>query len=247
MVKQERAARTRDTLIRSAAEIFDRDGFPVASLAAISSLAGVSNGALHFHFANKAALADAVEAAALSRLLAVTDAVLPIGAPRVQLLVDVTHGLAGALRGDVVLRAGFELSGEASRASQADLRERWRRWVEETLKRADAEGELRPEVAAGDAGVPSWPRPWGSRCSGPGTRSGSRRPRSPGSGGCCCRRSCRRSCSRTWRPGDPPPVAGADRAVRFQPYRFVLERPWSPSGLAVHSCVNSKFPGQRGG
>ncbi|WP_329391851.1 TetR/AcrR family transcriptional regulator (plasmid) [Streptomyces sp. NBC_01351] len=152
MVKQERAARTRDTLIRSAAEIFDRDGFPVASLAAISSLAGVSNGALHFHFANKAALADAVEAAALSRLLAVTDAVLPIGAPRVQLLVDVTHGLAGALRGDVVLRAGFELSGEASRASQADLRERWRRWVEETLKRADAEGELRPEVAAGDAG-----------------------------------------------------------------------------------------------
>ncbi|MFD7259973.1 ScbR family autoregulator-binding transcription factor [Streptomyces sp. NPDC059874] len=152
MVKQERAARTRDALIRSAAEVFDREGFPVASLAAISSLAGVSNGALHFHFANKAALADAVEEAALTRLLAVTDAVLPLGASRVQLLVDVTHGIAGALRGDVVLRAGFELSGEVSRVPRVDLREQWRRWVEETLEQAAAGGELRPGVAAGDAG-----------------------------------------------------------------------------------------------
>ncbi|WP_328623602.1 ScbR family autoregulator-binding transcription factor [Streptomyces sp. NBC_00354] len=150
MVKQERAARTRETLIRSAAQIFDREGFSVASLTGISSLAGVSNGALHFHFASKAALADAVEAAALIRLLAVTDVGPPPGAGRVQLLVDVTHGLAAALRTDVVLRAGFELSGEPSRVSQSDLRERWRRWVEETLERADAEGELHPEVAARD-------------------------------------------------------------------------------------------------
>lgn len=150
MVKQERAVRTRDTLIRSAAEIFDREGFAVASLTAISSLAGVSNGALHHHFISKAALTDAVEEAALARLLAVTDAVLPLGAGRMQLLVDVTHRLAAALRGDVVLRAGFELSGEVSRPPHADLREWWRRWVEETLKQADSEGELRPDVTASD-------------------------------------------------------------------------------------------------
>ncbi|KOU20007.1 hypothetical protein ADK52_27525 [Streptomyces sp. WM6372] len=160
MVKQERAARTRETLIRSAAETFDRDGFSVASLTAISSLAGVSNGALHFHFPSKAALANAVEEAALTRLLALTgevraegDAerdVLPAGGSRVQLLVDVTHGLAEALRTDPVLRAGFALSGELSRPRPGDLRERWRRWVEGTLRRAEAEGELRPEAAAGD-------------------------------------------------------------------------------------------------
>ena len=55
MVKQERALRTREALIESAAEVFDREGFSVASLTAISSRAGVSNGALHFHFASKAA------------------------------------------------------------------------------------------------------------------------------------------------------------------------------------------------
>ncbi|MFE3557107.1 ScbR family autoregulator-binding transcription factor [Streptomyces sp. NPDC059193] len=150
MVKQERALRTRDTLIRSAAEIFDREGFAVASLTAISTLAGVSNGALHHHFISKAALTDAVEEVALNRLLAVTEAVLPLGASRMQLLVDVTHRLATALGEDVVLRAGFELSGEMSRPPHVDLREWWRRWVEETLKQAESEGELRTDVTASD-------------------------------------------------------------------------------------------------
>lgn len=61
MVKQERAARTRRTLIRAAAEVFAREGFAPASLTTISRQAGVSNGALHFHFTSKNALAQAVE------------------------------------------------------------------------------------------------------------------------------------------------------------------------------------------
>ncbi|MFF3216035.1 ScbR family autoregulator-binding transcription factor [Streptomyces sp. NPDC002886] len=148
MVKQARAARTREALVRSAAEIFDRDGFSVASLTAISSLAGVSNGALHFHFASKAALADAVEEEALTRLLGVADAELPPGASRVQFLVDVTFGLTRALSSDVVLRAGFGLSGEACRHRRVDLYGRWYEWVEEAVRQAEAAGELRPEVSA---------------------------------------------------------------------------------------------------
>ncbi|SFY42099.1 ScbR family autoregulator-binding transcription factor [Streptomyces atratus] len=151
MVKQERAARTRETLIRSAAEVFDRDGFSAASLTAISSRAGVSNGALHFHFASKAVLVDVVEEAALTRLLAVTNGAMPLGVSRVQVLVDVSHMLAEVLRGDVVLRVGFALSGETSRPPRMDLRQRWRCWVEETLKQAEAEGELRRGTAVPDA------------------------------------------------------------------------------------------------
>ncbi|MFJ8888493.1 ScbR family autoregulator-binding transcription factor [Streptomyces sp. NPDC102402] len=150
MVKQERATRTRETLIRSAAEVFDREGFSAASLSVITSLAGVSNGALHFHFDNKIALAGAVEEKALISLQAVTDACVPVGASRVQLLVDATQGLAGALRGDVVLRAGLALGGESARPVHVDLREHWRCWVAEAVKHAKAEGELRPEVAEED-------------------------------------------------------------------------------------------------
>ncbi|QPA02548.1 hypothetical protein DI273_30655 [Streptomyces violascens] len=60
MARQERALRTREALIRAGAEHFARDGFVAASLSTISRSAGVSNGALHFHFENKRALAQAV-------------------------------------------------------------------------------------------------------------------------------------------------------------------------------------------
>ncbi|MFB6814021.1 ScbR family autoregulator-binding transcription factor [Streptomyces sp. NPDC056347] len=153
MVKQERAARTRDSLIRSAAEVFDRGGSSAASLTLISAQAGVSNGALHFHFASKASLVDAVGESALARLLAVTAGARQPGQSQVQLLVDATHALAGALRADVVLRVGFALSGEASRPVQADLRQHWRHWVERTVKQAEAGGELRRGAGAQDAAM----------------------------------------------------------------------------------------------
>ena len=112
MVKQERALRTREALIKSAAAVFDREGFRVASLTVISDQAGVSNGALHFHFASKAALADAVEDAAAHRLGRITAAARSEPGSALQLLVDATHDLARALHDDVVLRTGFELSGD---------------------------------------------------------------------------------------------------------------------------------------
>ncbi|WP_331725799.1 TetR/AcrR family transcriptional regulator (plasmid) [Streptomyces xanthophaeus] len=146
MAKQERAVRTRETLIQCAAEIFDREGFTVASLTMISTQAGVSNGALHFHFASKAALADAVEDAALWRLRAVTEEASPDGSSHLHHLVGATHGLARGLRGDVVLRAGFKLGGEAARRRRTDLREYWRQWVEDEIAGAGAEGELHPAV-----------------------------------------------------------------------------------------------------
>lgn len=150
MVKQERAVRTRETLIRCAAEAFDREGFSVASLSSISRRASVSNGALHFHFESKVALADTVEREALTRLQAITDMGPPVGTGQVQLLMDATQRLTGALRQDVVLRAGFALNGETARLVRVDLREHWRRWVGETVARAEAEGELSPGVAALD-------------------------------------------------------------------------------------------------
>ncbi|MEU1085034.1 ScbR family autoregulator-binding transcription factor [Streptomyces sp. NPDC005908] len=151
MVKQERALRTREALIRSAATVFDRDGFSVASLSAISSLAGVSNGALHFHFANKATLADSVEDAAAQRLdQLITDHEGTAG-NSLQLLVNVSHDLARCLHRDVVLRAGFELSRHQARTGGRDLHRHWHQWVEAALKRADGEGVLNsvsPEAVA---------------------------------------------------------------------------------------------------
>ncbi|MFD3756046.1 TetR family transcriptional regulator [Streptomyces sp. NPDC058622] len=72
MAKQERAARTRESLVRAAAEVFAEQGFVTASIAVISRRAGVSAGGLHFHFESKTALAQAVEDRAAEALWQIT-------------------------------------------------------------------------------------------------------------------------------------------------------------------------------
>ncbi|WP_458248254.1 ScbR family autoregulator-binding transcription factor [Streptomyces sp. MAI_2237] len=154
MVKQERAARTRQSLVRAAAEVFARDGFVLASLTSISKMAGVSNGALHFHFASKQALARAVEEEAAAVLRAIGASVRAGGPYPLQRLIDATHALMQRLEQDVVVRAGFELgSGPPRRDGAADLRGQWQSWVEEVLKDAERDGILAPGVCAADASV----------------------------------------------------------------------------------------------
>ncbi len=67
-MRQERALQTRRALLHAAATEFDLHGYEGTSLARISRTAGVTLGALTFHFPSKAALADAVrsEGAALT-------------------------------------------------------------------------------------------------------------------------------------------------------------------------------------
>ncbi|MFG3323459.1 ScbR family autoregulator-binding transcription factor [Streptomyces sp. NPDC048171] len=152
MTRQQRALRTRQALITAAATVFDRDGYSTASLTAISSLAQVSNGALHFHFANKAALAGAVQQAAAQQLDTLLQAHREQAGNALQLLVNTSHGLARALAADVVLRAGFELSrGRARTGTGPGLHQQWHAWVGAALTRAAREGvlgEVAPEAVA---------------------------------------------------------------------------------------------------
>lgn len=106
MTKQERAARTRQALIRSAAAVFEQHGYAQARLAQISFGAGVSTGALHFHFDNKAAVAQAVVAEASRRLRELSAAVRRGTDNALQALVDTSHALLERLRDDPVSRAG---------------------------------------------------------------------------------------------------------------------------------------------
>lgn len=151
MVKQDRAARTRQSLIHAAAEVFAQEGFAPASLAAISRRAGVSNGALHFHFENKKMLAQAVEDEAAETVRRIIEEAVNGGGWALQVLVDTTHELMSRLADDIVIRAGFELGGDLAWRAEARLRQRWQRWIEDMLRRADAEGGLAEGVSPADA------------------------------------------------------------------------------------------------
>ncbi|MFE2017785.1 ScbR family autoregulator-binding transcription factor [Streptomyces sp. NPDC059499] len=150
MAKQDRAVRTRQELIRSAAEAFDRSGFAPSSLTEISVGAGVSSGALHFHFGSKRALGAAVESEA-ARILQDILAPHPCERPAsLRNLVDTSHVLARRLAEDVVLRAGFGLAGDAAWQENVALWGVWHTWVRSMLTRARAEGVLAADVLIED-------------------------------------------------------------------------------------------------
>ncbi|MEE1757460.1 ScbR family autoregulator-binding transcription factor [Streptomyces sp. SP18CS02] len=150
MAKQDRAVRTRQELIRSAAEAFSRGGFALSSLTDISARAGVSSGALHFHFASKRALGEAVETAAAQTLRRII-AQSPLGHPvPLQTLVDTSHVLAQRLVDDVVLRAGFGLGSDATWREGVELWGEWHSWVRSVLTLARRRGNLATDVVLDD-------------------------------------------------------------------------------------------------
>ncbi len=154
MVKQERAGRTRQAVLLAAAETFARAGFEAASLVDISRRAGVSKGALYFHFVSKQALADGVRHAAGREVGSAALRALRADGPALQGLIDLSHELARMLREDVVVRAGVRLGHQGPRrdgapGSPPGPDATWRGLagvVHRLLDRAAATGELLPGV-----------------------------------------------------------------------------------------------------
>ncbi|MFI2782050.1 ScbR family autoregulator-binding transcription factor [Streptomyces sp. ALB3] len=137
--KQERSVRTRRALVHSAAERFERHGYERTKLSEVSEGAGVTTGALHFHFRNKADLAGAVEQAAIRNLYRVarraqcqqTDALTELSA--------LSYALAHQLHQDVVSRAGFRLNYETSGRTRLSIHQEWQSCVQRLLVQAGEE------------------------------------------------------------------------------------------------------------
>ncbi|MCX4554454.1 TetR/AcrR family transcriptional regulator (plasmid) [Streptomyces sp. NBC_01387] len=152
MVQQERATRTRRSLMRAAAETFSEEGFRPSSLSAISKRAGVSNGALHFHFKNKDLLAQAVEEEAAGTVRQITREADERQDTPLQRLVDATYALMRSIEEDVVVRAGLELVGTTERCDETpDLRLEWQHWIEQVFRAAEAGGGLAEGISVSSA------------------------------------------------------------------------------------------------
>ncbi|MEV6124169.1 MULTISPECIES: ScbR family autoregulator-binding transcription factor [unclassified Streptomyces] len=137
---QERAVRTRETLLRAAAEVFNEVGYPRASLTKIIDRAGVTVGAVYFHFRSKEGLARAVireQAAELE---------FPTGEAGLQRLVDTTMYLAEQMQHNTLLRAGVRLAVDQSEPGlqEYSIYEWWSDRLHQELAAARELGQLRP-------------------------------------------------------------------------------------------------------
>ncbi|MFG2881235.1 ScbR family autoregulator-binding transcription factor [Streptomyces sp. NPDC048297] len=153
MVKQVRAAYTRQALIRAAAEVFADNGYARASLPAISKRAGVSAGALHFHFPSKDLLASEVEQVATRAVTEMARQCRRSNGTELEALVAATHHVVSAFATDPVTWAGFRLSGDPARPNETGLLDWWHTWVHDMLRQAKDAGELADGVAPEGAAV----------------------------------------------------------------------------------------------
>ncbi|MEV6834013.1 ScbR family autoregulator-binding transcription factor [Streptomyces sp. NPDC051133] len=141
MAQQERAVRTRRAVLEAAAAVFAERGYAAATIAEILTRAGVTKGALYFHFDSKAALAQGVLQEQMT-----TAYHLPREL-KLQEWVDAGMTLAERLPREPMLLAGVRLS--------ADLQGRevfgsaWPAWAELTaavLTEAKERGEVLQHV-----------------------------------------------------------------------------------------------------
>ncbi|MET9887091.1 ScbR family autoregulator-binding transcription factor [Streptomyces sp. NPDC006430] len=144
---QERSERTRRKLVHAGAEMFHRNGYANATLGEIAAFAGVTKGALYFHFASKDDLARAVQLRGCTLL---QDAVRQLCASQpspLQTLVDTTHWLARNLREEPAIPASFRITKECAGLPQlvTDFHQTWLTTVCGLLRQARDAGELRPE------------------------------------------------------------------------------------------------------
>ncbi|KOX00629.1 gamma-butyrolactone-binding protein [Streptomyces sp. NRRL B-1140] len=141
MARQERAIRTRRTILEAAAAVFDERGYTSATIGEILVRAGVTKGALYFHFGSKEELAVGV----FEEQLAIT---LPPQASKLQELVDSGLVMARRLRVDPLVRASVGLALDQG-AMDLDRTPAFRMWIDQNtqqLAEAKAHGELLPHV-----------------------------------------------------------------------------------------------------
>ncbi|MGK5732018.1 TetR family transcriptional regulator [Streptomyces sp. URMC 124] len=141
MVKQERAACTRRTVVRAAAAEFDRGGYDGTSLQRICRAAGISTGALTFHFPTKDKIACAVQERGDALTRAETDRAVALPASPLRRARALVLAIARLLEKETAVRAAARLSRELP--GGADWAQAWLPQLRGLLHQAHAEGQLR--------------------------------------------------------------------------------------------------------
>lgn len=159
---QERSKRTRARIVHAAAEMFaGAGGYQAVTLVEIARRAGVTTGALYFHFDSKLQIAQFIveEQHRLSTLRG--QAVLGKGLSGLDTFSHLSASLGYSILMDPVVRAGMALSTETLLFPEGN-RQHWFDWmlyVTDLLNRGVEEGDVRPDTDTSKLGKligPAW-------------------------------------------------------------------------------------------
>ncbi|MFJ4091321.1 ScbR family autoregulator-binding transcription factor [Kitasatospora sp. NPDC089913] len=146
MVRQERALRTRRLILEAAASVFDEFGYERATIGEVVSRAGVTRGAVYFHFASKRELAQGVIEGQFE-----AEAV-PERSCKLQEFVDTGMVVTHLVPIDPLVSAAVRLSVDqgADKQMGIDAAPGWISRLERLLVDAGERGELLPHVVPAD-------------------------------------------------------------------------------------------------
>ncbi|WP_103532673.1 ScbR family autoregulator-binding transcription factor [Streptomyces sp. SM11] len=111
-LKQERAVRTRERVLDAAANAFAAKGYPAVTILDVAQSAGITKGAVYFHYDNKDALAVALTDLFYRRIATIADSVEKLELPPVSSVAELLIRTAIAFRDETVLQAGARLQLE---------------------------------------------------------------------------------------------------------------------------------------
>ncbi|MCC3777375.1 ScbR family autoregulator-binding transcription factor [Streptomyces sp. UNOB3_S3] len=149
MAKQDRAIRTRQSILEAAAVVFDERGYDAATITEILARAEVTKGALYFHFASKEELALAVIDAQMMTDLPVAE---PGRASKMQEMVDMGMIFAHRLLVDPLLRGSVRLTLEhgSTNLNRSGPFHGWTDLHTRVLAEGKERGEVLPHVIPAD-------------------------------------------------------------------------------------------------
>jgi TetR/AcrR family acrAB operon transcriptional repressor len=158
---KEEAAITRETLLQAALLVFSRKGYTAATLGDVAHQAGVTRGAIYWHFGSKAELYSALMNKYSARSGEIVQAAAAEGGSLVEILRRVFVRLLEAVDDDPALRAVMEISLfktertpelAAAQHQQMENSHRLLAGIAETMHQGITAGELRSDLDPADIG-----------------------------------------------------------------------------------------------
>ncbi|GAA1822995.1 ScbR family autoregulator-binding transcription factor [Agromyces salentinus] len=149
-VKQARARATHERIVAGAAEVFERVGYGSSTLADITAEAGVTKGALYFHFQSKEDVAHAVVEAQHSIARTAAEEIVGAELTPLETMMRLCADLAVRIRDDRVVQAGIRLTTDSS-TFQSPLQSPYLDWMatfEALARRAGEAGEMTTAIDA---------------------------------------------------------------------------------------------------
>jgi AcrR family transcriptional regulator len=152
-LRQARAEATRQSLIDAAVELFGDGGYGDTDMIDVIERAGTTKGTCYYHFPTKRSVADAIIEQSNAGIAAAMGPIWESDAPQMHKLISATFSFIAVTESSPVVRVGYQLRQSIRQIGDAGPRGFGDTEVvfASTLKRAIADGHVRPDVKPREA------------------------------------------------------------------------------------------------